>query len=74
MSQPTAELFIDYNNVTGEPYLGIEYSGGGVSVRMYLCGKATAREIEQNVSGAVKDLLSLTPKIIGASNASLRQS
>ena len=65
-------LFIDYNTVTGEPYLGIEYSGDGISVRLYVCDKQNAGQIEAGYIKAFTELKKNPRKIVGADGASIR--
>jgi hypothetical protein len=72
VSQPTADLFIDFNSVTGEPYIGIEYSGGGVSLRLFVADKRSGDTVLKAFTECVDNVKTLKPKIVGAANASLR--
>lgn len=65
MTTVESGLFIDYTP-DGQPYLGIEYAGGGISVRQFICNKMTARAFETGVTKAVNELLKTSPRLVAA--------
>lgn len=60
----TVDFYIDHDQVSGQPFIGLETASNGITVRVILADKKSVRAMLDTLARAADTLRATPPKLI----------